>query len=350
MIRPLLSSLVLAGCAALGGAAELIPDGPVYASADLRPFWYATILDWNFTGDAYSHNSLPSHILPKRLVEVALWRGQVTDTPNGPRWSGENWLTWKRVDGIPSLLPGTLGVQMERARGFLTTITALDTTPCSPGCGDILLDLTSGSPVDSPFQESDDFSVFLLKMGLPDLALGQRAGPGITRQVLPGKTPGWTWDEPQMTKRLGMNLGQMDLGGLKLNVTLKGETAGTANGRLAWDAATGRPLSSTVVAKVSLALAPTLAKPLPKDIPTPEIRGQLVIRRQGWVLPDSTGLEVPRDLPKLLTALAAQAVVDGKPTSWADLARSPDADLANVAAGVVLAAAHPPEFKANRAP
>jgi hypothetical protein len=68
------------------------------------------------------------------------------------------------------------------------------------------------------------------------------------------------------------------------------------------------------------------------------------------MLPDSAGLELPRDLPKLLKALAAQAVVDGKPTPWADLARSPDADLAAVAAGVVQAAAHPPAVKAGRAP
>jgi hypothetical protein len=351
MIRPLLSSLVLAGCAALVGAAEPAPDGPVYVTTDQRPFWYATILDWTFSCDAYSHNSLPPQIMPSRLVEVVLWRGQVQDTPTGPRWSGENWLTWTRT-GPPELeAESTRTIHLKRAKVDLTFPTILGACPYWPGSGDILLDLTSGSPVDYRMRASDDHSVVLVGLGIPDLALGQKPGPRVVRKKLPGSTPGWTWDDPQVVRTVGpLSLGKVDIGGMKLDLVMKAEVSGTADGRLSWDAVAGRPLSSTVAADVGVVLTPAFANPLPKEVTVPEIRGRLAIRRQGWMLPDSTGLELPRDLPKLLKALAAQAVVDGKPTPWADLARSPDADLAAVAAGVVQAAAHPPAVKAGRAP
>jgi hypothetical protein len=347
MIRPLLSSLLLVGCATLGGAAEPAPDGPVYATADQRPFWYATILDWTFTCDAYSHNPLPSEILPKRLVEVALWRGQVTDSPTGPRWSGENWLTWKgrgREHDVTDI------VQLERAKVGLTFTRAIGACPCWPGSGDVLLDLTSGAPVNYRMREDDDFSVILVGLGIPDLALGRRPGPGIARKALPGSTPGWTWNDPQVARTVGpLDLGKVNIGGIQLDVAMQVKVSGTANGRLAWDAAAGRPLSSTVVADVGVTVMAALTKPLPKEAAVPEIRGRLAIRRHCWMLPDSTGLEVPRDLPKLLTALAAQALVEGKPTPWADLARSTDADLAAVAAGVVQTAAHPPTVTSAKA-
>jgi hypothetical protein len=351
MIRPFLSSLVLAGCAALGGAAEPAPDGPVYATADQRPFWYATILDWTFTVDAYSHNPLPPSIMPKRLVEVALWRGQVTDSPTGPRWSGENWLTWTR-SAQPVLFEhnGAMTVQLERAKVGLTFPQAIGACPCGPGSGDVLLDLTSGAPVNYRMREDDDFSVILVGLGIPDLALGRRPGPGIVRQALPGSTAGWTWNDPQVVRTVGpLDLGKVNIGGIQLDVAMQVKVSGTANGGLAWDAAAGRPLSSTVVADVGVTVMAALTKPLPKEAAVPEIRGRLAIRRHCWMLPDSTDLEVPRDLPKLLTALAAQALVDGKPTPWADLARSPDVDLAAVAAGVVQAAAHPPTVTSAKA-
>ncbi len=349
MLRPLLPSIFLASCAVLGGAAEPVADGPRYTTADQRPFWYATILDWTFTCDAYSHNSLPPDIMPKHLVEVALWRGQLSETPQGPRWSGENWLTWTRSGPPDFEHNGTMTVPMSRAKVDLTFQHAIGACSCWPGSGDILLDLTSGAPVDYRMRGNHDFSVVLVGLGIPDLALGQRPGPGVVRKALPGGTPGWTWNDPQVARTVGpLDLGKVNIGGMKLDVTMQVEASGMADGRLDWDALAGRPLSSTVAADVGVVLMPAFVKPLPKEVAVPEIRGRLVIRRQGWVLPESSGLEAPRDLPKLLTTLAAQALVEGKPTSWADLARSKDADLAAVAAGVMQAAKHPPEVSAAK--
>ncbi len=322
---------------------------PVYDTADQRPFWHASVLDWQFIGDGYTANTLGESVMPTRMVELILWRVTSTKTPKGAMWNAQAWLYW-RSSGRDQDQPGdattawTSTITLRNGSTLTQMVRSAKIQPLYGTKGDLFLSLPAGEPpADYRIRLNDDFGVVMSNLGLPDLVVPSRATPGRTIVFDQAGGPGWTSSEPEAKRSIeNVNLGQMNMGGMKLHLKLDVSATGPIQARTHWDQVAGRPAWSTTDAKLAIILSPAVAKPLPKDHAAPTVGGTLIIKRHSWRLTGSEGWELPRDVGSILKSLGKNAVIAGKMTPWPELAAGKDSAWAQVGNGVIDAAAQPP--------